>query len=189
MVYATPELRKFLIGVEGWIAGVMKVGEDSFRKHIDDTLIAGDGLCKQQVVDFVVKEGVQRIEEIIRWGAEFDKEPDGDFKLGKEGGHSQSRILHHKDITGKEMERALLEAIKNCSNINLISHCFVLDIITQHHIGYLVTKSTPDTECYGVYVLNLHSRKIEKIISRINLNSIRYLKMNINTKFTHNRIF
>ena len=63
----------------------------------------------------------------------------------------------------------MLEATKKCSNINLISHCFVLDIITQHHIGYLVTKSTPDTECYGVYVLNLHSRKIEKIISRITM--------------------
>jgi L-aspartate oxidase len=154
---------------QGGIAGVMKVGEDSFTKHIDDTLIAGDGLCNESVVDFVVKEGVQRIEEIIEWGAQFDKEPDGDFKLGKEGGHSESRILHHKDITGKEMERALLESIKKCNNINMVSHCFVLDLITQHHIGYLVTKSTPDTECYGVYVLNLHTRKIEKIISRITL--------------------
>lgn len=152
---------------QGGIAGVMKVGDDSFDKHIEDTLIAGDGLCNEAVVDFVVKEGVERIEEIIEWGAQFDKEPDGDFKLGKEGGHSESRILHHKDITGKEMERALLEAIKKCNNIKLISHCFVLDLITQHHIGYLVTKSTPDTECYGVYVLNLHTRKIEKIISRI----------------------
>lgn len=154
---------------QGGIAGVMNVREDSFAKHIEDTLIAGDGLCNQHVVDFVVKEGVQRIEEIIQWGAQFDKDPEGDFKLGKEGGHSESRILHHKDITGKEMERALLESIKKCKNIDLISHCFVLDLITQHHIGYLVTKSTPDTECYGVYVLNLHTRKIEKIISRITM--------------------
>jgi len=67
------------------------------------------------------------------------------------------------------MERTLLEAIKKCSNIHLISHCFVLDIITQHHVGYLITKSTPDIECYGVYVLNLLTKKIEKIISKITL--------------------
>ncbi len=154
---------------QGGIAGVMDFDNDSFKKHIEDTLIAGDGLCNRQVVEIVVKEGVKRIDELIQWGAQFDKEPDGDFKLGKEGGHSESRILHHKDVTGKEMERTLLEAIKKCSNITLISHCFVLDIITQHHLGYLVTKSTPDIECYGVYVLNLSTKKIEKIVSGITL--------------------
>ena len=150
---------------QGGIAGVMDFDQDSFLKHIEDTLIAGDGLCNKHVVEIVVKEGVQRINELIAWGAQFDKEPDGDFKLGKEGGHSENRILHHKDITGREMERALLEAIKKCSNIKLISHCFVLDIITQHHLGYLVTKSTPDIDCYGVYILNLATKKIEKIIA------------------------
>jgi len=154
---------------QGGIAGVMDFNNDSFEKHIEDTLIAGDGLCNKQVVEIVVKEGVERIKEIIEWGAQFDKEPDGDFKLGKEGGHSEFRILHHKDVTGQEMERALLEAIKKKSNIQLISHCFVLDIITQHHLGYLVTKSTPDIECFGVYVLNLQTNKIEKILSSITL--------------------
>jgi L-aspartate oxidase len=154
---------------QGGIAGVMDFDHDSFSSHIDDTLVAGDGLCNRHIVEIVVKEGVQRIDEIISWGARFDKEPDGDFKLGKEGGHSVSRILHHKDVTGKEMERALLEAIKNSPNITLINHCFVLDIITQHHLGYLVTKSTPDIECYGVYVLNLNTNKIEKIVSKITL--------------------
>jgi L-aspartate oxidase len=154
---------------QGGIAGVMDFNHDSFSKHVEDTLIAGDGLCNEHVVEIVVKEGVQRINELIEWGANFDKEPDGDYKLGKEGGHSENRILHHKDITGYEMERALLEAIKKCNNINLISHCFVVDIITQHHLGYLVTKSTPDIECYGVYVLNLGIKKIEKIISKITL--------------------
>ncbi len=154
---------------QGGIAGVMDLNKDSFAKHVADTLVAGDGLCNTHIVELVVKEGVDRIREIINWGAEFDKEPDGDFKLGKEGGHSESRILHHKDVTGKEMERALLETIRKKSNIQLISHCFVLDIITQHHLGYLITKSTPDIECYGVYVLNLSSNKIEKIISTITL--------------------
>lgn len=154
---------------QGGIAGVMDTDHDSFEKHIEDTLIAGDGLCNKEIVEIVVKEGVQRIEEIIHWGARFDKESGGDYKLGKEGGHSEYRILHHKDVTGKEMERALLAAIAKQKNIHLISHCFVLDIITQHHLGYLVTKATPDIECYGVYVLNLASNKIEKILSRITM--------------------
>lgn len=154
---------------QGGIAGVTDFNNDSFEKHIEDTLIAGDGLCNRHIVEIVVKEGVERIKEIIDWGAQFDKEPDGDFKLGKEGGHSEFRILHHKDVTGKEMERALLEAIKRKPNIQLVSHCFVLDIITQHHLGFLVTKSTPDIECYGVYVLNLATNKIEKIVSKITL--------------------
>ncbi len=154
---------------QGGIAGVMDPEQDSFEKHIEDTLVAGDGLCNRRVVEIVVKEGVQRIEEIISWGAQFDKESDGDYKLGKEGGHSEYRILHHKDVTGREMERALLAAIAKRPNIQLISHCFVIDIITQHHLGYLVTKSTPDIECYGVYVLNLVSNKIEKILAKITL--------------------
>jgi L-aspartate oxidase len=127
---------------QGGIAGVMDFDKDSFDKHI---------------------------EELIDWGASFDKDKDGDYALGREGGHSEFRILHHKDVTGKEMERALLEAIKSKPNIQLISHCFVLDIITQHHLGYLVTKSTPDIECYGVYVLNLNTHKIEKIVAKITM--------------------
>jgi L-aspartate oxidase len=154
---------------QGGIAGVMNFNEDSFDKHIEDTLIAGDGLCNRQTVEIVVKEGVQRINEIIEWGAQFDKEPDGDYKLGKEGGHSEFRILHHKDVTGKEMERALLEAIKKAKNIELISHCFVLDIITQHHLGHLVTKATPNIECYGAYVLNLHTNKVDKVTADVTL--------------------
>lgn len=154
---------------QGGIAGVMDLDQDSFSKHIEDTLIAGDGLCNPAVVEIVVREGVDRIKELISWGARFDKEPDGDYKLGKEGGHSEYRILHHKDVTGREMERALLEAIKKCPNIQLINHCFVIDLITQHHLGYLVTKSTPDIECYGVYVLNLGTKKVEKIIAKMTL--------------------
>ena len=154
---------------QGGIAGVTDFDHDSFQKHIEDTLIAGDGLCNPHIVEIVVKEGVDRINELIAWGAQFDKDPEGDYKLGKEGGHSENRILHHKDVTGKEMERALLEAIKKSSNIELINHCFVLDIITQHHLGYLVTKSTPDIECYGVYILNLSTNKIEKIIADITM--------------------
>lgn len=152
---------------QGGIAGVTDFENDSFEKHIEDTLIAGDGLCNEKIVEIVVKEGVDRIRELIDWGAQFDKEADGDYKLGKEGGHSEFRILHHKDVTGKETERAMLEAVGMCKNITIIKHCFVVDILTQHHLGYLVTKSTQDIQCFGVYVLNLSTNKIEKILSRV----------------------
>ncbi|MBL7759453.1 MAG: L-aspartate oxidase [Sediminibacterium sp.] len=154
---------------QGGVAGVWDEVNDSYEKHIDDTLIAGDGLCNKDVVEIVVKEGPERIKEIIAYGAEFDKDPSGEFSLGKEGGHSENRILHHKDVTGKEMERALLSQLEALPNIQLINHCFVVDLLTQHHLGYLVTKSTPDITCYGVYILNLQTNQIEKIAARITL--------------------
>lgn len=154
---------------QGGVAVVNDLENDSFEKHIEDTLIAGDGLCNKEVVEIVVKEGPARVQEIIDWGAQFDKNAGGDYKLGKEGGHSEFRIIHHKDITGKEIERALLEAISTVPNIQVIHHCFVIDIITQHHLGYLVTKSTPDICCYGVYVLNARSNRIEKVLAKITL--------------------
>lgn len=152
---------------QGGIAGVWDEEKDSYDKHIEDTLIAGDGLCNERIVEIVVTEGPERIKEIIAYGAQFDKDEKGEYSLGKEGGHSENRILHHKDVTGKEMERALLEELRTISNIELVNHCFVVDIITQHHLGYLVTKSTLDITCYGVYVLNLHNNKIEKILAKI----------------------
>jgi len=154
---------------QGGIAGVIDFENDSFTKHIEDTLIAGDGLCNQKVVEIVVKEGVDRIKELIGIGTQFDKEADGDYKLGKEGGHSEFRILHHKDVTGKEMERALVDALEKHTNIQVVKHCFVVDLITQHHLGYLVTKSTPDITCYGVYALNTETNEIETILSRVTM--------------------
>lgn len=154
---------------QGGIAGVWDNMQDSFEKHIEDTLVAGDGLCDPEIVDIVVKEGPNRIREIIEWGAKFDKLADGDYALGKEGGHSENRILHHKDVTGQEMERALLAKVAALPNIRINSHCFVLDIITQHHLGYLVMKTTPDITCLGVYVLDTITQKIETIIASTTL--------------------
>ena len=154
---------------QGGIAVVNDLEHDSFQKHIEDTLIAGDGLCDREVVEIVVKEGPERVNEIIEWGTRFDKTTEGEYMRGKEGGHSEFRILHHKDITGFEIERALVEEVKKYPNIQIHNHWFVVDIITQHHLGYLVTKSTPDIDCYGVYALNLNTGSIEKILSRITL--------------------
>jgi L-aspartate oxidase len=154
---------------QGGIAVVNDLENDSFDKHIEDTLIAGDGLCNPEIVEIVVKEGALRVNEIIEWGAQFDKEKDGDYSLGKEGGHSEHRILHHKDVTGAEMERALLETIRLSKNITLVKHYFVVDLITQHHLGFLVTKATPDVQCYGVYALNLKTNTIEIIQAKITM--------------------
>src|SRR5690606_29546113 len=101
---------------QGGIAVVNDLEHDSFEKHIEDTLIAGDGLCDERIVRMVVEEGPQRVAEIIGWGARFDKTPSGEYLRGREGGHSEFRILHHKDITGFEMERALIDAVRQYPN-------------------------------------------------------------------------
>jgi L-aspartate oxidase len=154
---------------QGGIAAVWDKQQDSYDKHIEDTMIAGDYLCNRNIVEIVVKEGPERLQELIEWGANFDKDKDGDYKLGKEGGHSENRILHHKDVTGKEMERALIEAVHKQKNVKVLDHCFVIDIITQHHQGLIITKSTPDITCYGVYVHDFKSNKIERILSKVTL--------------------
>lgn len=151
---------------QGGIAAVIDP-DDSFEKHVQDTLIAGDGLCDEAVVRMVIKEGPERIRDIIEWGASFDKMPSGDFDLAKEGGHSESRILHFKDITGLEIERKLLQQIHAHPNIELFTHFFAIDLITQHHLGEIVTKDSNDITCYGMYVLNLKSGTIETVLSKI----------------------
>jgi len=153
---------------QGGIA-VVSEASDSFESHIQDTLIAGDGLCDVDAVNIVVKEGPAMVKEIINWGTSFDKDEEGVYLRGKEGGHSQFRILHYKDITGYEMERALYEKAKTFANIQFLNHYFVIDLITQHHLGFLVTKATRATECYGVYALNMRTGHIEKILSKISL--------------------
>lgn len=154
---------------QGGIAVVNDDEHDSFEQHIQDTLIAGDGLCDEDIVRMVVTEGRERVDEIINWGTQFDKDEAGEYLRGKEGGHSAFRILHHKDITGFEIERSLLAEAAKYKNIVVNNHWFVVDIITQHHLGYLVSKSTADIDCYGVYVLNMKTGAIEKLLAKITL--------------------
>ncbi len=150
---------------QGGIAAVM-YGPDSFEKHIQDTLIAGDGMCDEEIVRMVITESTERVNELIAWGATFDKNASGDYDLAKEGGHSEHRILHHKDNTGFEIERALLAAVHSHPNIEILDHHFAIDILTQHHLEVEVNSRTPDIECYGAYVLNLRSNKIETILAK-----------------------
>ncbi len=152
---------------QGGIAAVWNIERDSFSKHFEDTLDAGDGLCKKPIVDIVVKEGPERVQEIIDWGARFDKNGSNDYDLGREGGHSENRILHYKDLTGWEIQRTLLEKVKQVPNVQLFENYFALDLITQHHLGYTVTRLTPDISCYGAYALNKENNEIEKILAKI----------------------
>ncbi len=150
---------------QGGIASVMNQTTDSFTQHIQDTIIAGDYLSNAEVVSITIKEAPDRINELIEWGTHFDKLKSGNYELGLEGGHSTSRILHHKDTTGQEIERSLFAKASQLSNIVFLYPYFIIDLITQHHLGYLVTKSTSDITCYGVYAMNIHTRQIEKILA------------------------
>ncbi len=153
---------------QGGIAAVT-YAPDTHEKHIRDTLICGAGLCDESVVRMVIGESNEQINELIKWGAQFDKKPDGDFDLAKEGGHSEHRVLHHKDDTGIEIERALISQIQSHPNIKMYTHYFAVDIITQHHLGKEVSRQTQGIECYGVYVLNIKTGEIETILSRITM--------------------
>ncbi|WP_026904230.1 L-aspartate oxidase [Pedobacter glucosidilyticus] len=152
---------------QGGVAVVVDKKEDSFEKHINDTLIAGDGLCDKNIVEIVVTEGPDRISEIIEYGAKFDKNKTGFYDLAKEGGHSEHRVLHYKDITGFEIERSLLEEIHQNPNIEILTHYFAVDLITQHHTGEFVNRHSDNIECYGIYALNTADNTIEKITSKI----------------------
>ena len=153
---------------QGGIAGVMQ-HPDTFESHVHDTLIAGAGLCNESIVRMVVTEGADRIREIVDWGTRFDKDVEGNFDLAMEGGHSQHRVLHFKDSTGNEIERALLEAVRSHPSIKIHAHYFAVDLITQHHLGIEVNRSTEGIKCFGAYVLNMHTGKVEKILSKITL--------------------
>ena len=152
---------------QGGIAAVT-YQPDNYEKHVKDTLIAGDGLCNEEVVRMVVKEAPAQINELINWGTHFDQ-VNGKFDLAREGGHSESRILHHKDDTGKEIQRALVERVKQHPNIDIYEHYFALDIITQHHLGVLVKWRNTNIECYGAYALDIKKKKVIKFLSRITL--------------------
>lgn len=142
---------------QGGIAIVTDKNEDSYQKHIEDTLICGDGLCDEAVVKMVVTEGPKRLKELIEWGAKFDKNSDGNLNLGKEGGHSENRVVHHKDQTGHEIERAILMQVYQKDNITVLDHHFAADLITA------------DNCCLGAIVLDEKTKQISTYLSDITL--------------------
>lgn len=154
---------------QGGIASVTNLLVDNFEKHIEDTMIAGDYISDPAAVEQVVRNAPQGIADLVRWGVNFDKKEDGEYDLHREGGHSEFRILHHADDTGAEIQRGLMEAVRNHPSIEILENHFAVEIITQHHLGIRVTRRTPDIECYGAYVLNPETGKVDTYLSRITL--------------------
>lgn len=152
---------------QGGIASVTNLQVDNFEKHIHDTLVAGDWINDRTAVEMVVRRAPSQIKELIRWGVDFDRNEDGGFDLHREGGHSEFRILHHKDNTGAEIQTSLIEAIKRQPNIHIFNHHFAVEIITQHHLGIIVTRYTPGIRCFGAYVLNEDTGRVDTFLSRI----------------------
>lgn len=152
---------------QGGIASVTNPQLDNFDKHIQDTMIAGDFISDREAVEQVVRMAPAQIRELTDWGVKFDRKPDGAFDLHREGGHSEFRILHHADDTGAEIQRGLMEAVKSNPNIEIREHHFAVEIITQHHLGVEVTRRTPNIECYGAYILNPTTRKVDTYLSKV----------------------
>ncbi|MFZ1378724.1 MAG: L-aspartate oxidase [Saprospiraceae bacterium] len=153
---------------QGGISAVWNHEIDDFEKHIADTLDAGDDLCDPKIVKLVVEEGPKRVQELIDWGTNFDKNnAKNNYDLAREGGHTEARILHYRDLTGAEIERALIEKVAQFSNVKILEHYYAIDLLTQHHLGYNVTRITPDIECYGAYLLDLKSLDVETHLARI----------------------
>ena len=152
---------------QGGIASVTNLKVDNFEKHIHDTMVAGDYISDPAAVEQVVKNAPAGIQRLVEWGVKFDKNADGEFDLHREGGHSEFRILHHADDTGFEIQRGLIEAVRRHPNITLLEHHFAVEIITQHHLGIEVTRRTPDIECYGAYVLDPDTGRINTLLSKV----------------------
>ena len=135
---------------QGGIASV-SLDSDSIQNHIEDTLIAGAGLCHQDAVELSLSEAPERIKDLVNWGVNFTKTKDGAFDLAKEGGHSEHRILHAADMTGAEIQRALLEKAKAHPNIAIYENHLAIDLITEHHV--LGNLQAAFNICFGAYVL------------------------------------
>ena len=136
---------------------------DSFEDHINDTMVSGDYLNDVEVVKMVVEEAPKCMKQLINWGVDFDQAKNGDLDLGKEGGHSANRVLHHKDITGFEIEKNLLKQVSLLPNITILPYHFAIDLITDHHVKG--KESIDNISCYGAYVLNQKTKKIDTYIA------------------------
>jgi L-aspartate oxidase len=153
---------------QGGIACVMDA-KDSYEKHINDTLIAGAGICDKAVVEICVREGPARVEELFQWGTKFSTSARSHvphhFDLGKEGAHSAHRIVHARDHTGKEVEESLLRQARGIPNISLYENHSVVEFITNHHC----LKPMSENRCLGAYVLDTIKKTIQTIRSKITM--------------------
>src|SRR5262245_28055434 len=143
---------------QGGVAAVLSP-VDSFDKHVEDTRVAGAGLCHDKVVQLCVREGPEAIAWLRQIGTEFSRSEDGELDLGREGGHSERRVVHAGDITGREIERALLNAVRSHPNVRMLEWHMGVDLITMGKFG------GPD-QCVGAYVLDEKRGVVETILAR-----------------------
>ena len=150
---------------QGGIAAVMAPGDDT-EAHVADTLVAGAGLCDETAVRLVIEEGPERVRDLIALGAAFDRDPDGDLHLGREGGHSANRIVHATDMTGREVERALLAAVRRHPGITILEYHYAVNLLTEHQLG-----QTPGGEihCFGAYVLEEKTGVVHTVLAKATL--------------------
>ncbi|MDY6952867.1 MAG: L-aspartate oxidase [Thermodesulfobacteriota bacterium] len=156
---------------QGGIASVL--GQyDSFELHVRDTLQSGDGLCKRDVVDMVVRDGPTRIQELMDWGVAFSRDHDGSLELdlGLEGGHSQKRIVHAGDFTGQVIEQVLLERVRSHGNIGLFENHIAIDLITYStRVKRGIVTAAHEDLCCGAYVLSTETNEVHTFRSKLTL--------------------
>ncbi len=152
---------------QGGVACVVS-REDSFDLHIQDTLVAGAGLCNEETVKAVVTEGPERIAELVAMGVHFDERLDEngerEMDLGREGGHSKRRVLHSHDATGQEIERALVEQVFKHPGITILENHMAVDFITTGKLGFAMKNA-----CVGCYVLDCETGEVETLRSDVNV--------------------
>ena len=151
---------------QGGIAAVVDPADDT-EAHVRDTLVAGAGLCHPDVVRMVVEEGPDRVMDLVALGAAFDRDPDGELHLGREGGHSADRIVHAADMTGREVERALLTAARRSPNVEIREFHYAVNLLTQHQLGQALDPG--ELACYGAYVLDEATGRVETVLARATL--------------------
>lgn len=150
---------------QGGIACVTS-GDDSLASHVQDTLLAGDGLCDRDVVEAVIAAGPARVQELIAWGVKFEHGVDGKPDLGREGGHTQRRILHARDMTGRAIESALLRAVSAQPKVKMMEHNLAIDLITEGKLGRAELGRTGD-RVRGLHVLNTRTHKVETFAAAV----------------------
>ena len=150
---------------QGGVA-VVTAQTDDFDKHVRDTLVAGDGLCDARVVREIVRDGPARVQELVKLGLKFSRDAKGGYDLGREGGHTERRILHVKDMTGKAIEEALLKALTREPRIALFEHFFAIDVVTEDklerrgHRKPLTAKAKAQNRVAGVYALDVRDGRV-----------------------------
>src|SRR5208283_2563793 len=152
---------------QGEIASVLS-STDSFESHIADTMNSGAHLCHRDAVEVLVKEGPERVKELIKIGVEFTRQGN-QLDLGKEGGHSQHRIAHAADLTGKEVERALLAKVADHPNITMYENHISIDLITEHHLFEHAKKQHSEIHCWGAYVLDVDNNVVKTFLAPVTM--------------------